>query len=762
LVKAMNEGRFQTALDIAKRMARADATAENRQRLIDCYLGRARQLRNQGSFGDAINVLNTGLEQAKNEPGNVIRFAEDFARCGEIRKSFSLIEWLPEPQPVNRVTTLAADAAIQRGPTVIEQLPEALRADGERIRQAFSHLTSGANDAVKEDIAGIGLSSPFLEWKVLLRGLTAYYEGNDERAIENWSRLDADRLPARLAAPFRFQCDPTFAAAQAPATQHALRRQAESLDGNPILAGLRRIQSALHNAEGWLNSVFREVEAVLPLVKAQRPDLVNRLARCLYWEIVDKGQPEDLTRYRRLFRPLPDDPDYKRMVALAVERGNNWHDAQEFWQAYEKEIAGFKFLSEAERNRARAMIWNRMGMNARKHRNLFDAVAHDLPDYVVGQMPRQFAPLDPAAEKCFEESIKLAPDWLDPRVSLVESFDETDREALARAAATELLKQFPDHLPTLDRLARWCREAGELEQAADYVERSLAHNPLSQNLRVELGVIRRRIGIAHAAQGRMDLARAALQSALELLKDQPHPVLNATWAACEFKAGNFAKAEEWLQQIAAVPGDAEILDGLMYGYALHLKLPKQIKARFEKPFKHRLDTLHPTPEQAEGLARLFSIWKIEAFSYYGSKSHFKKALAQIERTAYLPFTEAIIENTGMSLLQLDASRILQRLASSWERQFPKNPWPLYFEIESTLKGDITGWPIWRVKPLFDRCQKLAKKFAPEPSRERLLKLLAEREKALQVLNPMSPIFEQILDEFGGPFGDDAWEENDPW
>ena len=46
--------------------------------------------------------------------------------------------------------------------------------------------------------------------------MTAYYQNDDARALDNWQRLDPKRVPARLAAPLRAVIDPAFRAAQSP------------------------------------------------------------------------------------------------------------------------------------------------------------------------------------------------------------------------------------------------------------------------------------------------------------------------------------------------------------------------------------------------------------------------------------------------------------------------------------------------------------------------------------------------------------------
>src|SRR5206468_8841041 len=119
--------------------------------------------------------------------------------------------------------------ALQQGKAGRDVLPEPLREQFDLVLKAFRHLEAGQDDQAREALQGIGLQSPFLEWKLLLRGLLAYYQKDDVRAAENWQRLDPQRLPARLAAPLRFLIDPAYRHAQAPQTQATLKKQADRL-----------------------------------------------------------------------------------------------------------------------------------------------------------------------------------------------------------------------------------------------------------------------------------------------------------------------------------------------------------------------------------------------------------------------------------------------------------------------------------------------------------------------------------------------------
>ncbi|MFL5340115.1 MAG: hypothetical protein ACJ8F7_08180, partial [Gemmataceae bacterium] len=521
--KSVADGRFQNALDLAKQLFKYTPSADHRDLLLRCYLGRANQLREQGKSRDAATVLEVAGQYVGDDPAERIHFAEELARAGEAARAFQVLQSIPEPRPANRVPALAADAALARGAAGRGLLPEALHADFDRVRAAFVHAEAGQDDAAREALQPISLQSPFLEWKVLLRGLLAYYASGDGRALDNWSRLDPARLPARLAAPLRALIDKPFRHAQPPETQLALQRQADRLQGSSVLGGLKKIQHAFLQNQGMMPA-FREAELVLPALRQQHPHLVPRLANCFYWEIVGQGEPPDLTRYQRLFGRPSDDPDFSRMRALAMESQSAYSFAHQEWKRFEEDIAkDAGRWPKPEADRARAMVWFRMGLNARKQDDVVRAT-DKLPPFPFGgfdrERPRR---LNPSTEQCLRQAIKLAPDWLDPYVALFEHYRQDGaKRKNAVEVGRELLQRFPDHLPTLEALADLLREAGHFGESAAMLERAIHANPLNRRLRGHLGDVRRLHGAALTQQGQLDKARAEFESALALHEPRFH------------------------------------------------------------------------------------------------------------------------------------------------------------------------------------------------------------------------------------------------
>lgn len=78
-------------------------------------------------------------------------------------------------------------------------LPADLQAQAGVVCEALELLAGGHGDPAVDRLSSIGRSSPFSEWRLFVRGLVAFQQGDLARARDAWSRLDAARRPARIA-----------------------------------------------------------------------------------------------------------------------------------------------------------------------------------------------------------------------------------------------------------------------------------------------------------------------------------------------------------------------------------------------------------------------------------------------------------------------------------------------------------------------------------------------------------------------------------
>ena len=747
--KAIREGRFQQALALAKQVQKAEPTPAHLELLYKAYIGRAGQLRAQGQTCDATIVLNAALAMGSAPPEWLEQIAEEFARCGEVERALQLLTLAPESAARARLLAAAADVALQREPAGRSLLPESLHADFDLIVLAFRQTEAGKDDDARATLQGIGLRSPFLEWKLLLRGLQAYYANDDARALENWQRLAPDRLPIRLAAPFRFRIDAEFRAVQSPVTYAALQRQLDHVDGREsLLPKLRKLRNLLTNQES-LAAAFRQAETILPAVRRDAPQLEARLASCFYWATLETG-PADLPRYMRVFGPPADDPNFYRLEALANERADNWEDAHRKWQKVEKEIADQPEkwpLGQADR--ARALVWMRMGRAAGA---LNDNVGPNLPGVLRGFSDR-LAPLNPSADQCFRRALELAPDMLAAHEELIQLHRREGRNAKAEKAARQLLEHAPDHAPTLEVLSDILLEKEETIEALQLLQRAARANPLNRDIRAKVVTAHLLAARSYSLANRFDEARREYETALSLESPADAYTILGRWAASEYRAGLTERAEELVAQAKEKAPSSLVVAYLMLGESIRFKLDRSLKARFDKEFKAGLQK-PPTAASAAALVDWTRALQASGVVYHGQKTHAKKATAYAEQAVGADFTETQMEQVCDALVDLKSVRAARLFLDAAVDKFPANPYFPYWLAEiSMIKGPAYATPS-NVRTMLEDARRLAEAMPHGARRDGLLLKIQERLSALAAAHPfamgfMPDFFERMFGGRGG-------------
>ncbi|HKB04026.1 MAG TPA: hypothetical protein VKD90_17520, partial [Gemmataceae bacterium] len=361
---ALKDGRLPHALELARQLARDRPGPDAQALLRRCYLALGESLVHRGSFRDAHALLAEAERLAVDDPAWWERLAELRADLGDHTRALQLLAKAPGSTARARVMGRVADRAMRDGAAGKELLPPELHSQFEAVHQAFAQYEAGRDDAARETLNAIGLSSPFLEWKLLVRGLIAWAADDTARALENWSRLVPDRLSARLAAPFRLVADKRYASALPADRLATVTRQADQLAGG-LGEALRRLRKQLASEE-TIPDALETARAIVPELKRAVPSLVPRLANVLYWALVSGGQPEDLPRYSRAFGPPVDDPQYYRLQALVMEQMRRLDLAHAFWKKYEEWIVRTPARWPGpQAARARALVLERMGRIAR-------------------------------------------------------------------------------------------------------------------------------------------------------------------------------------------------------------------------------------------------------------------------------------------------------------------------------------------------------------------------------------------------------------
>ena len=276
-----------------------------------------------------------------------------------------------------------------------------------------------------------------------------------------------DRLPTRLAAPFRFRIDAEFRGPRRRKCTPPFKGSSTVWTVvNPCCRNCEAARPADESGDR-LAAAFRQAETLLPALRREAPQLEARLASCFYWAALKQGRKTFPAINASSARP-PTTRISFRLEALGNERAENLAEAHKYWQRVEKEIADDpkrwpSGLAMRVRLDMARMARNAAGIPDDKEAAKLPAFLRDHPD-----RPR---PLNPSAEQCFRRALELAPDLLESHEGLIQWHRRAGRNAKAEQAARRLLERIPDHLPTLEVLADILLEKEAHIEALDLLNR---------------------------------------------------------------------------------------------------------------------------------------------------------------------------------------------------------------------------------------------------------------------------------------------------
>jgi tetratricopeptide (TPR) repeat protein len=735
--EALARADYAPAVGIARELYAAAATPENLAVLRKTIVTAATHFADTDQYPEFARIMGHA-DALPTDPAWTGELAVLHARGGNAPKAKQLADALTDPAIHAQILAHTADRAVRfRTKT---SLPDDLHAGFDAVLKAFDHYEKGKDDDARTALEAVGLRSPFLEWKLLLRGLIAYTAGEDARAVENFSRLAPNRFPARLAAPLRLTLDPAFRAALPPEAVAPLELRAQAFTSDAVVAGLRDVRTHL-GRDKPLATAFKHAERVVPALTRTLPHLVPKLANVFYRTILHHGEPADMSKFRRLFGTPPDDPDFHRLEAQVFEDGRNFEEANRHWAAYEAWLAGSPAgWPDAVRTRARAMILLRMGQNLAE-------LEDDREDGIDGGFGFFAAPkpkkTPPAADptKFFDRALALAPDWTEPAVELFHRLIKTGKHERAEVVARTLLAAKPDEVKVASLLAAHLLKAGRAADALYFFKQALAANPLDKFARV-------RTANAVVAAARREMIARNFAAALAVL--DAHRELTAEntpagdltlRAVIALKQKRKDEAAELAAKAVAVPNRRVVAQFLLSVNATLAKAKPAERKPYETAFAEALSG-PATPLEAGTLYSGWDALVLEGIEYRGQKTQVKKIHDICLRSLDAEAPEFDFENLVMEVFRHGEWKLLAKLTAPLRKKFPRNPLVLLMAAEAEF-GLARGTPRpYKVTGLLDLAKTCAEA-SPEPRHKALLDRIAELTKLANPPNMFDFLFNRF-------------------
>ncbi len=733
---------FTKALELFGLLVDAEPTLEHLggyartlARCIDGYLA-------QNKVKAATETIRLAEAFAQKHESQRPAIAATLARCGEFAKALALADSATTRMHI-------ADLCVRRNRA--DGAPPEIKAEFAIVQAAFRDYEAGRDDAARDALGKLGLTSSYLSWKLLLRGLLAFAANDPARALENWQRLPADGLAAQLAAPLRGRIDPDFRKALPADRAAAFDRATENLLSGGLVGDLREIQKHT-GRDRDLAPIWKHVAILLPKLRAAQPAMMPRLAAALYHVIIRQGRPEDLDAYRRQFPPPADDPKFDRMRARGCERTGEDDYAIEYWIAYEKWLATAPAGWPPDLlARARAIVLHRVG-SLIEDMNIEDEAPADLRR----AMSKMFGePLEPSnfgnPDDYYRKSLELAPEWPMVANDLFDRYVELDRLPAAERVAVDYLARRPDDLEMLKRLTQVLRMQGRCEERLVAARRAAAVNPLDKGLDGELTQ-------SYVTVARMHLIQSDLEACERILADAgtdreaAFPAafgsLRAILAHCRKRT---AEAEEIEARLFALPGRGPVatLYLSVFGSLAGLK-PAQRKPADQR-LKALLTQTHLPADETLYLLSPLTEFAREGVDYRGRASIEKKILALAERSTASEGDEATFEMILRMLMHGAHFKPVIAMAPRLAARFPKSPIFPLFELQAIVMKSPGKRPTNAVMGKLNLARRLADA-CDRPDRADLLDAI---KKIQSVLDPFGGRF-----LFGGSFPFDDFDGDD--
>jgi len=715
---------FLPALELARELQARLPSPENAALLRSVYLRYGNALRSAQKGAALIGLLNEAeklpLPEGLEGQTWLASIVELRIATGEIRRVLVMAQTLTDPALRSGILGAVGDRIVRTN-NKDKLLPAEHLPAFDAFNKAFYHYSAGHYDIARDLLQKIPSSSIFVEMKLMLRGLIAWNHNDDAGAVENWKRLTPTRMAAEMIAPIRAQIDPAWNKSQPIVRRAALSQRAMNLmpaTGTRVMSEVRRLMSK--SGEGMTPTLtyLRKASAE---VKALPPAVFHRLANLMYWAILDRGGPNDLGEYKKVFPPHPDDPSFFRLIAMVQEQVEALENSYALWNEYQQWIG--KTASQwpaSQASLARAIIFTRMGglvetvladadededgdgydddeddddlEDGYYYEEGFDTFTPPKPGdkgkaKKKSKSKKKAKPKEPVKQlpfdlrECYKLASEIAPDWAVPSIKLLGSLYEKEEYQ----KASELLLSMPTSTmsdPEVVRIAGdvWLK-LNQLSRSLEARRAAVKINPLDKRLRRDLAVcammnLREKI-VANDEPAIAALVKEADSHADAILKVS----VKVLEAFHHFARKREVEGTAVLATLGTDPVGRRALNYRLAVEATRLKLSPARKKEYASGFDAALEGKPTIPEMIHLLGAL-SEYRAEPVAYRGLITHEKKILTALDSAIRLEKTLTVLVPLGRMLVQFGYWKPLDTLARTGRSRSSNDLWMRLFEIQS--------------------------------------------------------------------------------
>src|SRR5271165_854603 len=640
--------KYKDAVKQAKLIHKAEATPQSHRQLERAYFLRAQQLFRAGMPASAVEVSRHLLDFGVTDVKLVEELPPLLVKLGLARDAFRIQGRQESPESQSRLVLLVADQAVVHPERSQPCSPE-VGQEAALVRQALEALYAGDEATALGLVRDIARSSPLSEWKLLVRGLAAFYRGDHGETEANWSRLDPERVPQRIARHLQ-------KLHQGQSEKDAGGPDFEELEGlvygERILPRLREL-SDLVAKNRWVDVLRRTTSLRLSLREVD-PRLAEKLTSSLLAPLLDHATSLNYTSGTRLLReftqvaePLAIDPGWNRLWALTWERPlDGTSVAIKYWTKYIADLESCTALKAEERPLAQALVWKHMAQLylAELHDRSEEDEDLDFEDEDENALDLDEDRLSQQAMTCIERSLQLAPRHRPTYDLLVQVCRMSNEPERLSEAKRRILEVFPDDVETLLEMASELHDRDEPATALEILSRARKLKPLDESLVGLEMMIRTSLARSLALQRRWDEGRAQF-AAIEQLRPDELRVFSylARKAIFETKAGQGDLANRYEREAGALLPEPAPLWLSLHVESIRFRLPKATQNHYAELWMRELRKKCRS-ETAGAMASFLTEFLTLDIDYDGRDHDATQVLRYVRRTTRLNYRLEDLEN----------------------------------------------------------------------------------------------------------------------
>ncbi|MCR4414623.1 MAG: hypothetical protein NUV77_19575, partial [Thermoguttaceae bacterium] len=664
---------YKQALKDAKVAWRQAPTDECRQFLERAYVERARQLLRHGLHQESRAVLEDlyrlGITQSSvRDDATPLAISVGLFEKAVAKSQAS--EAVQDPH----IAGMIADSAVLYPDQAPASLPD-VRRQAMDVRTALARLEAGDAEGAQAALKDIPRNSPFADWRLLVRGLAAYYRQDFAEMRSSWDRLEPGRAASRIAQPLRELAEAVESGKPVPDDRAAVRSLVTKIEialfGQPMLPRLYELRSRAAE-EDW-DGVLRILRRFCQPLRGRQPEFLDRLGQVLLPIVIERGSTELMEGLTETLAGPPTDPHWNRAWALFLEHPEegDWEEAEEYWKEYLKDLKTLPAFSPQERKLAQALVWRWIGRNWLLEAD--EAFPRSQESMVEERHARNLA------IKAFRRSLALAPDLREAYYDLARTQHDCGQNEAAEKTYKQLLARFPDELDALRSIVQLLLGRDEPLEALEYVLRAQHLKPLDRQLAELAAMCRMGAARHHALAGRWEEGRACLAAAEALGETPSGPVpLLARRAAFEFKAGEMSEGRRWALEAFQHGDPVAVLLHLLIE-AERYEVGDQIVLGFERDWKDGLKGKCRSAA-AGGMARLLLAHLVTGTRFAGLRTYLNLVVTYLGRCRRVKWAENDLRDVCMFLQMLleqgESSRtenLVAEFLSRGLKAFPDSP-----------------------------------------------------------------------------------------